>query len=222
MKKLITIGIVALAASTSVLASSYDALYVKLSGQGFLGAKLSSDSAVYEQFKDKQGEYSYGASLSVGYNVMENIRTELQVSYAKTPEFLRDNSSESSDDNKLGFESHGALAFVNTYVDLMSLGQYAKIYANAGLGMSYMKGEISKKDNKIETFDQEVAFAWQVGAGLSFDVAQNTDIDLGYNYVSIGGPKDESTGDSTVKWKEKISDKSLYSHSLSLGLRFSM
>ncbi|RXK87707.1 porin family protein [Chlorobaculum sp. 24CR] len=83
----------------------------------------------------------------------------------------------------------------NAYYDF-DAGSGVKPYVMAGAG-------IANADSSDD--DSETVFAWQVGAGLGFEVAECTTLDLGYRYLK---PNDF---DNNVKFE---------SHNVTLGLRY--
>ncbi len=138
----------------------------------------------------------------------------------------------------------GPVGFLNAYVDVFEAGP-AKFYVGAGVGMSYVEVEVTDKNVKevksnesdsedktttpISKWDAKARFAWNIGAGVAFDVADGVALEAGYSFVDLGTPgKDDEKKDSDDK-KPKANKKSLEwkgesikSHNINVGVRFSL
>lgn len=62
-------------------------------------------------------------------------------------------------------------------------------------------------------------FAWQVGAGLGYQISENMALDVGYRYLRSAFKLEDSSRLGTFTLKSK-SDDVVESHSFSVGLRF--
>lgn len=110
----------------------------------------------------------------------------------------------------VGYQQHDFNIFDEdvSFLTIMANGYYdfdmdsaARPYLMAGAGMASV--DMSWAD------DPRSIFAWQVGAGLGFKVADNTTLDLGYRYFR---PTDlNSPGFGEVKWE---------GHNILAGLRY--
>jgi len=86
----------------------------------------------------------------------------------------------------------------NAYYDFDS-GSGVKPYIMGGAGMARVH---------VSSGDNDNVFAWQVGAGLGFKVADNTTLDLGYRYLK---PSDFNINGNSASWAV---------HNAMLGLRY--
>lgn len=114
----------------------------------------------------------------------------------------------------LGYQKHNVSDEEDVDVSLLTLmanayydfdaGSGVKPYIMGGLGMAHI--------NVSDTFADETdnVFAWQLGAGLGFEVADNTTLDLGYRYLK---PSDFSVDDSADKAEWAV-------HNFMVGLRY--
>ncbi len=87
----------------------------------------------------------------------------------------------------------------NVYYDF-DAGSGVKPYLMAGAGLAHVEASWADSDD---------VFAWQVGAGLGFKVAECTTLDLGYRYLKPS--KFEVDGYPDQKWAV---------HNIMLGLRY--
>jgi opacity protein-like surface antigen len=109
----------------------------------------------------------------------------------------------------IGYQSHdfsdsddedGSILTVmgNAYYDF-DAGSGVKPYIMGGLGIASVDSSVT---------DDETVFAWQVGAGLGFEIAECTTLDLGYRYLK---PSDLDVYGYNVE---------IESHNITLGLRY--
>jgi len=126
-------------------------------------------------------------------------------------------------------KASGPAVFLNAYVDVVDMGP-AKLYVGGGLGMSYIKleGE-AKKDNSnskkekdtTTMYEAKAKFAWNVGAGLAFEVSEGIAIDVGYSFVDLGKPGDKKSDDkkdTAAEWK----GNRITCHNITVGARFAL
>jgi hypothetical protein len=102
-------------------------------------------------------------------------------------------------------------------LELMSL------YANVGLGIATI--DVSSSDNVSDAEGDELSFAWQAGAGISYELTDTTTFMLGYRYVDLGtleadlvatsqnNPQGVNVGDFSID---------LTSHEIVAGLRIDL
>ena len=171
--------------------------------------------------------------LSLGYKLNDNIRTELALNHFNKFEYKNtirsyDNATKAlvSEDYYNQIISANAI-FANLYFDTSKFGEF-KPYVNIGLGVSRNKaGDLEVKEegkdangNSFKIEDVHASgtakskFAWNVGAGLSYEVNKKLTLDLiSYKYYDLGkistGP--DSDGDY-LKVRLKI-------HGINTGIR---
>jgi hypothetical protein len=58
------------------------------------------------------------------------------------------------------------------------------VYANVGLGIATI--DLSSSDNLSRAEEDELNFAWQAGAGITYELTDTTTFMLGYRYVDLG------------------------------------
>jgi len=94
---------------------------------------------------------------------------------------------------------------INVYYDY-ALTEECSLYVGAGLGMA--KFNFVAKDSKLET--GKCVFAWQVLAGVAYDINENWTVEAGYRLF----------GTSKVKVSDVAKIKTPLQNSLELGLRY--
>jgi outer membrane autotransporter protein len=94
---------------------------------------------------------------------------------------------------------------VNISILTVMANAYYDFDTDSGIRPYIMGGAgIADVDTNQDT-DSETVFAWQVGAGLGFEVADNTTLDLGYRYLKPSEIEDSID---------------IESHNVMLGLRY--
>jgi len=145
------------------------------------------------KFDDGDADMDNGLAFNgaLGYN-FGSARLEAALGYQK---------HDVSDDDEVDVSLLTVMA--NAYYDF-DAGSGVKPYIMGGLGVAHVN--VSAPD----TDDSDNVFAWQLGAGLGFEVADNTTLDLGYRYLKPGkfnGDDDEGDAEWAV-------------HNVMLGLRY--
>lgn len=146
-------------------------------------------------------KYKNGFNGAVEFGVSYDAwRLGLEVSY-------RQNKIKSSTNaNVANYNKINALAgMINVYYDY-ALTEECSLYVGAGLGMA--KFNFVAKDSKVET--GKCVFAWQVLAGVAYDINENWTVEAGYRLF----------GTSKVKVSNTAKIKTPLQNSLELGLRY--
>jgi opacity protein-like surface antigen len=101
----------------------------------------------------------------------------------------------------------------NGYYDIKTSSSVTP-YLGAGIGFA----SVSIKDLKIDgtkvADDDDIVFAYQIGAGIVFDINPNTKLDLGYKYFATTDPSYSDVEGFPFDYQYS-------SHNLTVGLRFS-
>jgi len=153
---------------------------------------------------DVESEYDSGLVLqgALGMRLHRNVRGEIEVNY-------RDNNADSLTVDNLGnFGSLSADAdgdvtswgvMANGYYDFRDLGKAAGNssvvpYLMGGVGFSEIDADVSAAGTQLVDDDDSV-FAYQLGAGVGYEVKQDVTLDLGYRYFATEDPAlTDSTG----------------------------
>ncbi|WP_378944766.1 outer membrane protein [Mesorhizobium sp. ANAO-SY3R2] len=100
----------------------------------------------------------------------------------------------------------------NVWADLAHFGQ-ATVYAGGGIGAAYVTADTQFDGRPFGYGKGEWGFAGQLGAGVTYAVAQNIDLDFGYRFKAVSDIdfNDNFGGDP-------YTGGNLYSHNLQLGI----
>jgi opacity protein-like surface antigen len=247
MKKLaIASAVLALSASSAM--SADDAFYFKAGGFGNMGMGIK----LHDNFpntttldrKGQYGEYGYGGTFGLGYHLMDNVRGEINASYIFSSGYkgktwtdteLKDKPNLTQNLNELSIS--GAKLMVNSYADVINLGS-AKLYGGIGIGSSYIAAEVKgqaidkeatdnnkAKDADTTQYGYGLNFAYEIGAGVSYEITDGIAVQLGYTLENLGMPGDQkkkNDDDTTLSWKYHVSESSIWNHNVNLALRFSL
>jgi opacity protein-like surface antigen len=148
--------------------------------------KYSGDSFTFDA---KERDTGFIVGGAIGTHLMESLRVELEVAYSE------------NDFDEVNFEdgfgaydvegSYDALTFMaNLWYDI-PLSDSLSPYVGGGAGLAIVDGEMTYQpdDGDDTAYDStEVAFAFQLGAGLRWAAFENITFDLGYRLRGIDGP----------------------------------
>lgn len=98
---------------------------------------------------------------------------------------------------------------LNGYYDI-STGTIVKPYVGAGLGLADIKVKYQDVEDLVSI--SKTKFAWNLNAGVGFEVAENITVDVGYRYLKVEDVK-KNFGDSSTKIKTRANE-------FSVGVRF--
>jgi opacity protein-like surface antigen len=101
-----------------------------------------------------------------------------------------------------------ALFFLaNLWIDV-PVGEVIRPYIGGGIGMGRLDANISTTGGDSIIDDADWGFAFQLGAGIAFDVTANMAVDVGYRFKGINAELEVADTDANYR-----------SHNLLLGLR---
>lgn len=173
------------------------------------GALAGSGADAYSQF-------TLGGALAAGYDFWPMYMVPLRVEL----EFAMRGNSETSWDGNLGSIegtwNHSTL-FANLYFDIHNDTAFTP-WIGAGLGMSfaYAGYDVKRGGDSFSMDERSTNFAWNVGAGVAYNVNENFAIDAGYRYVDLG----YNEVSTTVGGRNYEVGTRPYNHEFMLGLRF--
>jgi opacity protein-like surface antigen len=149
---------------------------------------------------------------AIGTHLTENIRVELEASYSESDMDSLDFGSGADLDAVDGdFEFLTVLA--NLWYDV-PLSDDIKPYLGGGAGVAIVDGDIDYTNGQTAFDSTEVAFAFQVGAGMRWEVSRDFTLDVGYRFKGIDGP---SFSGSDIGASKADADW-MFSHSLIGGI----
>ena len=173
---------------------------------------------------------TFGGSLAIGYDFDKKfgvpIRAELEYAAFSEAEAKR---SFTSDDEHITMKQKFNIQtlFVNAYWDIDTGTQFTP-YVGAGIGMGFIKTKGSERGYDVTDPDDSwnfgtgsknvTNFAWNVGAGLGYDITENWTVDAGYRFVGLGSVKTKTYSDDEGTMKGKTDN--LYQHQFAVGIRY--
>ncbi|QND59753.1 outer membrane protein [Mesorhizobium huakuii] len=193
--------------------AAQDLWYITLFGGASFPNNVKSHYYSYDVSVDAKTGFVLGGV--VGRRINDTFRVEGEVSYAryKAGGYSYSNGLRSGSGPASGNISATYL-LANVWADVAHYGD-AKLYVGGGLGAAYVTADAPFGD----TFGYGHGgwgFAGQVGAGVTYAVTQNIDLDFGYRFKATSGVDlDDRVGDSDV-----FKDAKLYSHNVQLGVTF--
>lgn len=208
----------ATAFSASAEGSKEGNFYLNGALGAFLQNKVSKPVVNGTDFKVKKAGSAFDMSIGAGYYVTESFRAEIL--FAKP--FLNKAKVQSKASNTTdNLADYGTVkAKINSLqlrgaFDLIDISDLGKAYVTAGLGITNASGKlvVTSNNNQVSKFKNSYNFAWVIGAGAEFDVADNTKLGLEYNYSDHGKLKTKK--DQPVSYKTSIRG-----HSILAKLRF--
>lgn len=162
--------------------------------------KISDDeSPASSTFKAPGLNIAVGADFQ-GIRAEDGIRAEIEYAYRALK------SKTSVEEDMVGKEKFGMQTYMlNGYYDF-STGTIAKPYVGLGLGLADIKVKYEDAEDLVSI--SKTKFAWNLGAGVGFEVAENITVDVGYRYLNV-----EDVKKDIAKIKTRANE-------VSVGVRF--
>jgi opacity protein-like surface antigen len=203
MKRLIFVAICLFLFLSSSYALGADGTYVS----GNIAIGFASDSDISETgFPTVEASFDTGFAIAGAIGTSFNtFRFEGEISYQKND----------FDEAKLMGEAvqlqgdMSALNFlVNGYYDFNTNSPWTP-YLTAGLGLSKIDvNDLDVVGGNDPTDDDDIVFAYQLGAGIGYGISENLTIQAGYRYFATADPDFSGT------------EAEVASHDIYLGMRF--
>ena len=130
------------------------------------------------------GSIAFG--LKAGY-----LRAEVEGNATSTTKETRQFNTENySDVTNTTSRINTSSVMFNTYLEL-PVDFPLRPYVSAGAGIGHIKGKFKSrsgehKDQVTTTSVSGNHFAWQVGAGLAYEISRDWSVDLGYRFMNLG------------------------------------
>jgi opacity protein-like surface antigen len=124
-----------------------------------------------EIYRDKLNKELFGTHVAYGLRA-GYVRGEVELNNSRD---IKRNWMESYDHIRI--YKHSVMA--NAYFDYLTCTPWTP-YVGAGIGTSYLKFDDGDRAKSVYNL------AWQVMAGLAYDVNSNWTIDAGYRYADLG------------------------------------
>ncbi|WP_039458894.1 outer membrane protein [Candidatus Jidaibacter acanthamoebae] len=218
MKKIVYGAVIA--SFLPLLASAEAYPYVRLDLGGALPTKLKGDA-----YQSKKPNNSLAFGVGAGYKFDENFRVDLNYLRANNFKFSHD----ITDDNgtsSINQKMHSNIAMLNAYFDIGNYSGFTP-YLTAGIGMAhnvakdYIDVEKDTGFKIVQKGHKKNNFVWNIGAGASFQIVENTHIDIGYKFYHLGKFTTSSTA-SAASINSEVTPIStrLRAHAVTVGLRY--
>lgn len=115
-------------------------------------------------------------------------------------------------------------AMLNGYYDLGRFGAFVP-YVGAGVGLAYHQmQEVYFTGNPYLTGtiagDNDVAFAWNVMAGVGYQISDRAIIDVGYRYMDMGRIASARHNNGGTATDPKVVVNDITAHEFKIGLRY--
>jgi len=180
-----TLAFLALSAPAQAAGSGW---YVNLSGganwvsdDGFFASTIGGDTLTFSPDSDTGWMISGAVGLSLN-NMMQGLRVEAEVAYRENQvDGVWASDTGITDNGPLDYDHSTLSVMANVWYDF-SLGN-VRPYVGGGIGWAETDLDgafVSGKDPVIDR--SEDGFAWQLGAGVNFDISPNVQLGLGYRY----------------------------------------
>ena len=183
-------------------------------GAQWTEAEADDGSAAFGQFFDFDSDLGWLVGATVGARVTDNLRGEIELSTGSvdlTNVTISGGPDPFDDDTYAVDDGSASTTYLlgNLWFDIPT-GSGFTPYIGGGLGAAYVtaEGTIGGLGDTVDLAGW--GFAYQLGAGVKFDVADNIGLDLGYRFKSVVDAELEGGGDDAVA--------DVTSHVLQLGL----
>lgn len=238
-RRLLAVAISIVAGSTTVMAQDFQQyisgkgavvrLENKLTGTGIYRNKESLINSLDHKKSDTVGglRVAYGLAFPMGDN---RLRTEIEYGFngkAKLDgnmNYFISNDTAAYPPANIGYKSEIKSQFVmaNLYYDFNTGSDWTP-YVGAGLGYARVKA-----DNSVNYAGQAMSlskssnnFAWNLTAGLSYQVTDDLVIDASYRYIDYGKVDTSGRFDLGQKYHHDVNTRSkVRSNELNIGVRY--
>lgn len=149
---------------------------------------------------------------AVGRRINDVFRVEGELSYAR----YKANSYTYSGDGPYDVTGNLSATYLlaNVWADVAHIGG-AKLYVGGGIGAAYVTADTNFFLPEFGYGHGGWGFAGQLGAGVTYAVTQNVDLDFGYRFKAV------SEVDFDDKWAGGTdANGKLYSHNVQLGVSY--
>lgn len=190
--------------------------YLSVFGGGVWASNVEADdgSAAFGQFFDFDTDIGWLAGVAVGASFTDNLRGEVELSTGSlglTDVTITGNVDPADDDTYAVTDGSASTTYLlaNLWFDIET-GSGFTPYLGGGIGAAYVSAEGGLPVGDVDLSGWGLAY--QVGAGVKVDVADNIALDLGYRWKAVVDAELEGGGDDAVV--------NLGSHVVQAGLTF--
>ena len=157
--------------------------------------------------EDTDSSATYGGAI--GYRFSPNFRAETDLSY-------RENDYSLSGVTGSGSEKHLS-AMLNGYYDFANNSRFTP-YVGAGVGFdrATIEANYTASGSTIKADDSDIAFAYNLMAGIGYAVTKNIDLTLGYRWLDTS----TATVDAKINTTSTTLDGEYKAHEVLAGVRY--
>ena len=181
----------------------------------YVSGKLSYDfnkaKVEYNNFEDNEkGVERLNKNLGsthIAYGVRAGyVRGELELNNSLN---LKKTLRDGDENTHIKLYKHSLMA--NAYFDYLTCTPWTP-YVGAGIGTSYLKYNINGGEEKKSVYN----LAWQVMAGIGYDINANWTLDAGYRYADLGRIRKHETNEDGFD----TTKLAVRNHEAMLGIRY--
>lgn len=197
--------------------------------------KLDSDGNVSDFGSlDSKSDSAFGGSFAVGYDLQQNMNIPIraEIEYALRSE-SKGKYSRPYDDGSGLIKGSGSMnfkvqsVFLNIYYDIETGTKFTP-YLGGGLGVAIIdaNGKLQLSQDDVVYLDQsasntETNFAFNLAAGVGYDVSDKLTMDLGYRYADFGEGKTGEIPVRTFLGNDSLAGKArIVAHEVLFGIRY--
>ncbi len=159
----------------------------------------SAEADKPELFREKANKELFGTHVAYGVQA-GYVRGELELNNSRD---IKRNYFDEYGVNHFRLYKHSVMA--NAYFDYLTCTPWTP-YVGAGIGSAYLKADDGEQAKSVYNL------AWQVMAGLTYDINSHWTLDAGYRYADLGRIR-KNSGDSVAKLTAR-------DHEIMLGVRY--
>ncbi len=160
----------------------------------------TADPSQPELFREKANKNLFGTHVAYGVQA-GYVRGELELNNSRD---IKRNYFNGGNVNHFRLYKHSVMA--NAYFDYLTCTPWTP-YVGAGIGSAYLKADDGNKAKSVYNL------AWQVMAGVAYDINSHWTVDAGYRYADLGRIR-QNFGDGNVA---KLTARD---HEIMLGVRY--
>jgi opacity protein-like surface antigen len=191
-----------------------DLWYVTLFGGASFPNHVKTDYDAGRYSVDLDTGFVIGGA--VGRRINDTFRVEGELSYAryKASDYSYSFPAEEPGSGPASGNLSATYLLANVWADVAHFGE-ANLYVGGGIGAAYVTADTRFDGEDYGYGPGGWGFAGQVGAGVTYAVTQNIDLDFGYRFKAVTAVDlDDNDGGGTYE------NAKLYSHNLQLGVTF--
>jgi opacity protein-like surface antigen len=159
----------------------------------------------------------FTAGIAAGGRFTPWLRADAELS-GNWHDFSGEEEFETSGGQTTSYDLEGDVnalfVLANLWIDV-PVGEVIRPYIGGGVGMGRLDADVSTTAGDIVD-DSDWGFAYQLGAGIAFDLTANMVVDVGYRFKAINA----ELGVDGAAFAATDTDADYRSHNLLLGLRF--